>query len=1046
MNPLPLLPAQDAVMNPGPPIKSWLLVPLLALAYSALAGLSLMLAAPSAYASPLYPPAGLALAAALVYGPRACAGVMLGALVANLGLALQMGPVGAAHFFAALAVGLGAALQAGVGAALIKRFVAQPVVLNAPRDILRFGLWGGALACVINPSVATPALLATGAVASSDWWRNWLTWWLGDFVGVVIAAPVVLSFIGLPRADWRPRRRTVAVPMLMAMLLLSLGVFEYSQLDQQRLRADFQRDADHLASEAQLRLSVATHALQAMHSSARPHGELDEMHLREASRWWLTQPQHLQATGYSEWVAEEQVLVRVIEPSQSNLGAVGSNEWALPALREAIAATRNSGQVATSAGVPMTTAAGEETGVVSYQALYAGQAADEINRRAQFLGVVFVRVVPERALAGFIQPGQQHLRWCLLDNAETAQLRRLAGPPGCEAWPTGGSGAFAAQRMLDLGGRVVDLRVVTTLAAMPGRQGAASGLLALMGLAAAAMMGALLLTITGQYRRTEQAVQFGTAELRREMAERTQAEEALRESEARLRTILDNVPLGVLFLDPQGHIIDCNPRLCAMVDRQPQSLRALPVSELVHSDDQALVRALRRDLLAAPTHTLMQQLRMQDVKGQPCHVRLSASALTDPDGRVVRMVGVLEDITDQLRLADADRQRQLAQAESHAKSEFVSRMSHELRTPLNAMIGFAQLLGLDQEPGLVAHQREWVQQIQRAGWHLLDMINETLDLARIESGHVQLTLAPVALQAVVDVCWEMLQTRATPQNIHFHPALQDDGLAVMGDSTRVMQVLSNLLSNAVKYNRPGGAVTLTAQRVAARADKGELAPEMVEIQVGDTGLGMTTEQLAALFQPYNRLGRESSEIEGTGIGLVICRRLCALMHGSLEVVSQAGIGTVFTLRLPAAAATPAPLARVVETSAAPYRARRIHYIEDNLVNIEVMRGIMLQRPQVALDTSLLGLDGLAAVRTQRPDLILLDMQLPDISGLEVLRHLKQDPATVDVPVVMVTADATDGHMQAALALGALHYVTKPVEVAPFLQTIDNILDNGQTQW
>jgi CheY-like chemotaxis protein len=204
--------------------------------------------------------------------------------------------------------------------------------------------------------------------------------------------------------------------------------------------------------------------------------------------------------------------------------------------------------------------------------------------------------------------------------------------------------------------------------------------------------------------------------------------------------------------------------------------------------------------------------------------------------------------------------------------------------------------------------------------------------------------------------------------------------------------------------------------------------------------------LAALFQPYNRLGRETSDIEGTGIGLVICRRLCALMHATLDVQSRAGEGTVFTLRIPAAASAQAPAARLVETAPAPYRTRRVHYIEDNLVNIEVMRGIMLQRPQIEFETSMLGEEGLAHIGAHPPDLLLLDMQLPDISGMDVLRRMKQDRHLAHVPVVMVSADATSTHIQDALDEGALHYITKPVEVAPFLQTIDNILDSGQTQW
>lgn len=407
------------------------------------------------------------------------------------------------------------------------------------------------------------------------------------------------------------------------------------------------------------------------------------------------------------------------------------------------------------------------------------------------------------------------------------------------------------------------------------------------------------------------------------------------------------------------------------------------------------------------------------------------------------MVGVVEDITEHLRLAVSERALQRAEAANHAKSEFLSRMSHELRTPLNAMIGFAQLLGLDRDPGLLAHQREWTQQIQRAGWHLLEMINDTLDLARIESGSVALKLVPVTVQPLVAACQAMVATVAAQRKVEFVDRLGEAsaaGLAVLADATRLKQVLTNLLSNAVKYNREGGTVTVSARAL------NDPAGTVVEIIVADTGLGMTSAQLAALFQPYNRLGREQSNIEGTGIGLVISRLLAERMGGTLEAHSVEGQGSMFTLRLPAAVSAEPPMTRYTHTSPAPYQHRLVHYVEDNETNIEVMRGIFAQRPQIRLETSTLGLDGLLAIRASRPDLVLLDMQLPDISGLELLRHLKQDDSVGGIPVVVVSADATLQQTQSALISGALHYVTKPLNVAHFLQIVDEIMEATDTKW
>jgi CheY-like chemotaxis protein/nitrogen-specific signal transduction histidine kinase len=404
---------------------------------------------------------------------------------------------------------------------------------------------------------------------------------------------------------------------------------------------------------------------------------------------------------------------------------------------------------------------------------------------------------------------------------------------------------------------------------------------------------------------------------------------------------------------------------------------------------------------------------------------------------VLRLAGAVEDIAEHLRLEASERALDLAEAASRTKSEFVSRMSHELRTPLNAMIGFAQLLGLDREPVLAPHQHDWAGQIQRAGWHLLDMINDTLDLARLESGAVQLALHPVQVPAMVAASLSMVSNAARLRGVVLHEEHSPDALLAMAEETRLKQVLTNLLSNAVKYNIEGGSVVVGT---------GVDSLGRVEITVRDSGLGMSPEQMAALFQPYNRLGRESSNIEGTGIGLVISRRLAELMGGTLEAASMAGQGSVFTLRLARAEAGAALRPAVAPNAPLPYQQRLVHYIEDNETNIEVMRGILAQRPQVVLHVSTMGLDGLSAIRRQRPDLILLDMQLPDISGLELLRHLKQDDSVADIPVMVVSADATTSRMQDALTLGAAHYLTKPVDIARFLLTLDEMLEDIDTRW
>ncbi len=1041
-----------------------------AVGYTLLGLLALQLLGSHGYAIPLFPAAGLALAAAAVYRQPALLGVWLGSALVNGWLGWQQagGEPALTLLLLPLVLGAGAALQAWAGASLLRRFVSQPLVLHQPRDIVLAGLLGALLASLVSASVSTLLLLGARLLSPSAWADHWLTWWTGDAMGALIAAPLVLTLIGRPRTDWRPRRRALGLPLVVGLALVGAVVHQVRQLDERASRSTFERGVDRLAAEAQQRLDAPLYALQTLRSVALAENGLSAHTLREASAWWLAQPLQLQAVGYSVRVPNERVeqleaaaraeglssyrvfdrddgqarradgevlALRLIEPMQGNAGALGVNALSIPAARAAILRTRDSGQPAATAAFRLTQASGDESGIVLYQALYDGAPQAPEARREAFRGLVFVTLRIERAWAELHNGELDYLGWCVVDPAPGVERVRVAGPPGCET-PPRHARPYEASRSLFVAGRTLELRAWTSGLALPSPSGGAAGILALGGLAATALLGALLLTITGHHRRTELAVQAATSQLRREMAERAHAESALRDSEQRLRNILDHLPIGVMFANPQGYLLDCNPRLCEMLGISADELRGRSVLQLVRPEESTRVHAQRARLLAGAAETMLDHVRLATTDGRELVVRVTVTGLRGPDGRVLRMVAVMQDITELLRLQASETALQRAEAGSRAKSEFVSRMSHELRTPLNAMLGFAQLLGLDRDPALSTRQQEWVRQIQRAGWHLLEMINETLDLARIESGAVRLTVAALELRPLLAACRDLVAAPAQQRHVEIHEHIADDALALRGDATRVKQVLTNLLSNAVKYNRVGGQVDIEVRRIGGQ----------IEVAVRDTGLGMTPSQLGALFQPYNRLGREQSGIEGTGIGLVIAKRLTELMGGTLEVSSQAGEGSTFTLRLPAAddwAPTPP---RFTDTSPAPYHRRRVHYVEDNATNLEIMRGVLIQRPQIDLTTSALGLDGLAAIRRDPPDLILLDMQLPDISGLELLRHLKDDDALAAIPVIVVSADATPARMQQALTLGALHYVTKPLEVAPFLNLLDQALEELDTHW
>jgi PAS domain S-box-containing protein len=959
----------------------------------------------------------------------------------------------------------------------MRRFVSMPLLLSEPADLARFMLLVTPLACLTSASVAVLVLLAGGTIGAAAAPATWGAWWVGDTLGVLIGAPIVWAFIATPREAWAPRRWAVALPLAIATAVMALGITESIRGEEERGQRAFQRDADNATNTLTVRLQEPLRALEAMRGVADAAPVLDRDTFRRSAAPWTIDAPGLAALGLSERVAradmaafearerqaaggdgfriierwpsgqapgadDRLIVIRLVEPLADNAGALGVNSRSIARAREAIDIATRSGRPTATAG--FTLAQGGQ-GAVVYQALYRGEPTTAEARQTQLRGMVFATLRPEALLRTRGQALPATLALCLFDNGAAAGQRLLAASStGCdETLSSPPSRLHVAP--LPFAGRPWELRVT-------GQTGSTAGIgrtwpLALVSLASAAMLGALLLTITGRAQRIEAAVVERTAELQQrstelqaEASQRQRTAIALRESQQRLRNILDHAPIGVAYTDTEGRIREANPYLRELLGTTSERLAGMPMSRLLHADDRQAEAQARARLLSGEVPMARANLRCKASDGRLIATRASVSALRGGKDNVPRrMVWVIEDITEHLALEEAQRAREGAEAANRAKSEFLSRMSHELRTPLNALLGFTQLLELDRKQPLAPHQLDWTAQMRQAGWHLLHMINDTLDLARIESGHVDLEPRTLDLTELVGVAQALVAQAAEKRRIRIEVHLGLGAQAVIGDATRVKQILTNLLSNAVKYNLEGGNV-IVASRMA---DEGRVALDVI-----DTGAGMNPQQLAQLFQPFNRLGQESGPVEGTGIGLVISLRLAELMGGTLHARSSVGMGSTFTLELPRAAVAPQPAddddGGLVEPAA--YRRRVIHYVEDNETNAEVMRGILALRPQVELEVSTLGLDGLAAIQRRRPSLVLLDMQLPDIDGLELLRHLQAGVDTSDIPVIVVSADATEARISQAIAAGATHYLTKPVNVPTLLAAVDSVLDQLDTHF
>ena len=1046
---------------------------LTALCYALAGWAALALAMPPGYASPLFPAAGVAIASVLVFGRRMVPAIALGALCVHLPLPLQQQRAFALSMLALpLIMALGASLQAWIGAELVKRYVQQPLSLAEPRDILTF-LVVGMVSCLVSTGIANTSLWLSGALSLAELPFSLATWWVGDLLGVLIGAPAVLTLIGRPRSAWAPRRRSVGITLTLVTVLLAFGIRQIALWNNERTHNTFLHDATNASQSLAAQLRDPLAALEAMRSVFIASEEVTPAEMRIATRAWLASG-GLQAIGWSERVRRDQVpalqarvraeghprytvfdrpdgaaaaqvddevvAVHYVEPFAVNAAVHGLNQLSVPAARAALESARRSGQPTATAGFRLTQQPvdAQQVGVVLYQALYSPPEPSEAQRPAALQGFVWVTLRMDDQLKALAAHLPSHLRLCLVDVTPGSAPMRLAGTAGCEV-AKASHNPLRLTTALSYGGRQWEVRISSPRGALPTASGADVWLFALVGLLSTAMLGGFLLTVTGRTHRIETAVRERTAALENEVHERGMAEAALRESEQRFRNILNNVPIGVIYTDLRGNIKQANPRFCELTGYSEQELLTLNLADCTHPDDLDQDAELMGQLVRGELPMFRRHKRYIVKNGSTVWVQATVSLLRFADGKPRSVVGVVEDITEHLKLEDAERAREAAEASNRAKSEFLSRMSHELRTPLNAMLGFAQLLELDPRQPLSTEQKPWVTQIQQAGWHLLEMINDVLDLSRIESGNLRLQTETLNLVEMLDATLAMVEGEARQRRIRISQEFAPGTTTVLGDATRVKQILTNLLSNAVKYNAEGGRIHIGSRPVGA---------DTVEIAVTDTGLGLTPEQLGELFQPFNRLGRERSAQQGTGIGLVISQRLAELMGGSLRANSVAGQGSSFILTLPCS--TDPDTVRsdldALQPSAAEYHRRIVHYVEDNETNVEVMRGILAQRPQVELQVSVTGLDGLAAIRARRPDLILLDMHLPDISGMELLRHLKADVHTGNIPIVVVSADALAQQIEAAFEAGCTHYLTKPVSVSELLTVLDDELERMETRF
>jgi len=526
----------------------------------------------------------------------------------------------------------------------------------------------------------------------------------------------------------------------------------------------------------------------------------------------------------------------------------------------------------------------------------------------------------------------------------------------------------------------------------------------------------------------------------RDVTHEDEARQALRDQQFYTRSLIESNVDALITTNPAGIITDANTQMEQLTGCTRDELIGAPFKNYF-TDPERAEAGIRQVLARKKVSDYELTACARD--GRQTAVSLNATTFHNRYRVLQGVFAAARDVTERKRLDqvlqekndELESAKSVAEKANLAKSEFLSSMSHELRTPLNAILGFAQLME-SATPAPAPAEKRNIARILKAGWFLLELVNEILDLALIESGKVTLSGEPVSLTEVMQECQAMFEPQAEQRGVRMAFPKSRLGYFVKADRTRIKQILINLLFNAIKYNRTDGTVVVEYTLSP---------PESIRVSVRDTGAGLAPQQLAQLFQPFNRLGRETGTEEGTGIGLVVTKRLVELMGGKIGVESTVGKGSTFWFELKVSAApkivVPAALNAALTSPALPDGTpkRTVLYVEDNSANLELVEQLVARRPDLHLLSAVDGELGIALARAWLPEVILMDINLPGISGYEALTILRLDPATAHIPIIAISANAMPRDVEKGLAAGFFSYLTKPIKVVEFMAALDTAL-------
>jgi len=900
--------SRRANVSSGQPGRYVLQVLLLALAYVFSGWLGSLLAVSPGYATALFPASGVALAGLLLYGARLIPGVWLGSFAMNLAIGYQ----GSGHFTSTTAtlaatIAIGAAVQALAGVWLIRRTIGFPNPLDREKDISLFLLLGGPVSCLVSATMGVTSLHLHGVVAADQYLHNWVVWWVGDAIGVVVTTPLVLAVLGKPRPIWRPRRWALVLPPIVLLAASVVLFLLASRWEQDRLRVAFHQRADTVATNLQTGINGYLQVLRAIERFYVTSNTIDRHKFQQFVQTALRDFPGLTALswnarvrdvdrasfearirreGYPEFRVmerdaqgrlrtaahrDEYIVVTYIEPYAGNKAALGFDISSNASRREAIERANASGATVATERIRLVQEAGEQWGILLLQPVYgSGEALGDAGSRRRALQGFAAGVLRMSSLvqAAMPVPDRDNIALQFLDESAQQKERVLYETGVGSATPV--AEALRFDEVFKAAGRNYRIVALPTTSYLAARPALVAWSVLTASLVFCALLEAFLLFVTGRAAHVARLVEERTRELN------DSRERLALALEGSNQALFDwDVVTGKVVLGEQW------PRIVG----GGRGVRVTTIRELealVHPDDLAEARQQATELLGGQRSSYQVEQRVRNAAGSWVWIASQAKVVErDADGRATRVTGTNVDITEHKEI-------------ERFRTGFIATVSHELRTPLNAIIGVTEMLVEDARAlKRGVEELEPLERVLRASHHLLALLNDILDLSKIDAGKMELQFESFSIAPLVEDVVNTIRPLAQKNGNQLVVDCSADVGKMHADQTRIRQALLNLVSNANKFTERG-KVTISAQR------EEEDGRAWITLAVTDTGIGMTPELIGQLFQEFVQADATTTrKYGGTGLGLVISRRFCQMMGGNITVESEVGRGSTFTIRLPA---------------------------------------------------------------------------------------------------------------------------------------------------